>query len=164
LISILKIPIANAVNNDRDRVARTFSNHDFLLNSPIIKSREVRAMKGPLKFPLRDNKAGIIKINKRKLLNETINRERTIPARISPTMETISDGKVSLMILPLVSRASICHHHHQMNLKLKFHSFSLILNKALNYLKVPKHHLIFNIEIKIQLTLLILFIIMIKKA
>ncbi len=113
---MLKTPIANAVNNDKDNVANTFSNHDFLLNSPIMKSLEVRAINGPLKLPLRDNKAGIIRINKRKLLNEIIKRESTIPARISPTMETISDGKVSLMILPLVSRASICHHHHQMNL------------------------------------------------
>jgi hypothetical protein len=60
-------------------------------------------------------------------------------------METNSDGKVSLMILPLVSRASICHHH-QMNLKLKFHSFSLIFIKALTYLKVPLYHLIFNLK------------------
>jgi hypothetical protein len=39
-------------------------------------------------------------------------------------METISDGNVSLTIRPLVSRASICHHHHQMNLLLNFRSFS----------------------------------------
>ncbi len=112
---MLKTPIANAVNNDKDNVANTFSNHVFLLNSPIMKSLEVRAINGLLRLPLRESKAGIIRINKRKLLNETIKRDNTIPARISPTMETISDGKVSLMILPLVSRASTCHHHHQMN-------------------------------------------------
>lgn len=137
LIKRLKTPIAKAVNNDRIKVASTFSNHDFLLNSPIIKSREVRAIKGPLKLPLRDNRAGIIKINKRKLLNEIIKSDNTIPARISPTMETISDGKVSLTILPLVSRVSI-YHHHQMILKLIFHSLSLMFIKALTYLKVPK--------------------------
>ena len=120
---MLKIPIANAVNNDKANVAKTFSNHDFLLNSPIMKSLEVRAINGPLRLPLRESKAGIIRINRRKLLNETIKRESTIPARISPTMETISDGNVSLTILPLVSRASICHHHHQMNLLLNFRSF-----------------------------------------
>ncbi len=100
---MLKTPIANAVNNAKDNVANTFSNHDFLLNSPIIKSREVLAINGPLKLPLRESKAGTIKINKRKLSNETINRDSTIPARISPTMETISEGNVSLTILPLVS-------------------------------------------------------------
>jgi len=121
---MLKTPIANAVNNDKANVANTFSNHDFLLNSPIMKSLDVLAVKGPLKLPLRESKAGIIRINKRKLLNETIKRESTIPARISPTMETISDGKVSLMILPLVSRASICYHQHQMNSSLIFRSFS----------------------------------------
>jgi len=121
---MLKTPIANAVNNDKDNVAKTFSTHDFLLNSPIMKSLEVRAIKGPLKLPLRESKAGIIRINRRKLLNETIKRVRTIPAKISPTIETISDGNVSLTILPLVSRASICHHHHQMNLLLNFRSFS----------------------------------------
>ncbi len=122
---MLKTPIANAVNNDKDNVANTFSNHDFLLNSPIMKSLEVRAINGPLKLPLRESKAGIIRINRRKLLNETIKRESTIPAKISPTMETISDGNVSLTILPLVSRASICHyHHHQVNLLLNFRSFS----------------------------------------
>ena len=120
---MLKTPIASAVNNDRANVAKTFSNHDFLLNSPIMKSLEVRAINGPLKLPLRESKAGIIRINRRKLLNETIRRESTIPARISPTMETISDGNVSLTILPLVSRASICHHH-QMNLLSNFRSFS----------------------------------------
>ena len=112
---MLKTPIAKAVNNAKDNVANTFSNQDFLLNSPIIKSLEVRAINGPLKLPLRESKAGIIRINKRKLLNETIKRESTIPAQISPTIETISEGKVSLTILLLVSRASICHHHHQMN-------------------------------------------------
>jgi hypothetical protein len=138
--------MTSAVSIDKDRVAKTFSNHDFLLNSPIIRSREVRAIKGPLKLPLRDNNAGIIKINRRKLLKETIKRERTIPARISPTMETISEGKVSLMILPLVSRASICPHHHQMNLELKYPSFSLIFIRALKYLKVPIYHLNININ------------------
>jgi len=112
---ILKAPIAYAVINDKDRVANTFSSQDFLLNSPIMKSLEVRAMNGPLKLPLRDNRAGIMRINKRKLLNETINRDSTIPAKRSPTMETNSEGKVSLTILPLVSRVSIWHHHYQMN-------------------------------------------------
>jgi hypothetical protein len=39
-------------------------------------------------------------------------------------METISDGKVSLMILPLVSRASMGNHQHRMNSLLSFRSFS----------------------------------------
>jgi len=133
---MLKTPIANAVNKDKDNVANTFSNHDFLLNSPIMKSLEVRAINGPLKLPLRDSKAGIIRIKRRKLLKETIKRESTIPANISPTMETISDGNVSLTILPLVSRASICHHH-QMNSLLNFRSFSYQFSKARNYLKFP---------------------------
>ena len=63
-----------------------------------------------------------------------IKRDNTIPARISPTMETISDGKFSLMILPLESCASMCHPHHQM--MLTFPSFSLIFNKSLTYLKI----------------------------
>jgi len=61
-------------------------------------------------------------------------------------METISDGKVSLTILPLVSRASICHHHHQMNQLIILHSFSLIFIKTQIYLKVPKLHLNFNLK------------------
>ena len=59
--------MANAVKSDNEKVAKTFSNHDLKLNSPIIKSREVRAIKGPLKFPLSDNRAGIIRISKIKL-------------------------------------------------------------------------------------------------
>ena len=61
----------------------------------MIKSREVRAINGALKLPLRDSKAGIIRINKRKLLKETIKRDSTIPANKSPTIETISDGNGS---------------------------------------------------------------------
>ncbi|MBA7638264.1 hypothetical protein ES703_45917 [subsurface metagenome] len=70
------------------------------------------------------NKASIIRISIRKLSKVTIKIERTIPAKISPTIETISDGKVSLTILPFVSRASICHHRRQMNLRINFRSYS----------------------------------------
>ena len=121
---ILRIPITIAVIKASTYVANMFSAHDFKLNSPIIKSLEVLAIKGPLKFPLSESKAGIIRISIRKLSKEIIKIERTIPAKISPTIETISDGKVSLTILVFVSRASICHHRRQMNLKIIFRSYS----------------------------------------
>ena len=121
---MLRIPIDIAVIKASTYVANMFSNHDFKLKSPIIKSLEVLAIKGPLKFPLSESKAGIIRISIRKLSKETIKIERTIPAKISPTIETISDGKVSLTIFPFVSRASICHHRRQKNLKINFRSYS----------------------------------------
>ena len=64
---IVKNPINTAVIMDKVYVARTFSVHDFLLNSPRIMSFDVLAMNGPLIFPLRDNKAGIINMRMRKL-------------------------------------------------------------------------------------------------
>jgi len=121
---MLNNPIAIAVIKASAYMASTFSNHDFKLNSPIIKSLDVLAIKGLLKFPLSESKAGIIRISIRKLSKETIKIERTIPAKIFPTIETISDGKASLTILPFVSRASICHHRRQMNLKINFRSYS----------------------------------------
>jgi len=60
-------------------------------------------MNGPLKFPLSERRAGIINIKTGKLSKGKISRERIIPARISPTIEITSDGKVSLIILPLES-------------------------------------------------------------
>lgn len=109
-------------------VANTFSIHDLLVKSPIIRSREVLAIKGPLKFPLNERRAGIINISARKLSNGKIKTERIIPARISPIMDTVSDGKVSLTILPLVSRVSICHPHQNLLLK-KFDLQPFFFNK-----------------------------------
>ena len=109
-------------------VANTFSIHDLLVKSPIIKSREVLAIKGPLKFPLNERRAGIININARKLSNGKIKTERIIPARISPIIDIVSDGKVSLTILPLVSRVSICHPHQNLLLK-KFDLQPFFFNK-----------------------------------
>ncbi len=106
-----KIPMKNAVIIESEYVARTFSNHDFLENAPIIKSRDVLAINGPLKLPLRDKRAGTINIKTRKLANRIIKSDRIIPARRSPTIETTSDGKVSLTILPLVSCDTIYHPH-----------------------------------------------------
>ncbi len=88
-------------------VANTFSAQDLLEKSPIIKSRVVLAMKGPLISPLRESNAGTINIKIRKLLKGRIKNERTIPARRAPIMEMISEGKISLMSLPLESCFSI---------------------------------------------------------
>lgn len=106
---IQNTPIKKPVTKDKANVANVFSNNDFLLNSPIMKSLEVLAIKGPLRFPLRDNKAGTIIIKKRKLLKGNINIKSIIPAKISPMMEIISEVNVSLMILlfPLDSFCSI---------------------------------------------------------
>ncbi len=98
-----KKPIKKAVMIESEYVARTFSSQDLLENAPITKSREVLAIKGPLKLPLRDKRAGIINIKTIKLAKRIIKSERIIPAKISPMIETISDGKVSLTILPLES-------------------------------------------------------------
>ena len=98
-----KIPIKKAVIIERVYVARTFSIHDLFEKLPITRSRDVLAMKGPLKLPLRDNKAGIINNKTIKLSKGKIKSDKTIPARRSPTMETISDGKVSLTIFLLES-------------------------------------------------------------
>ena len=100
---IEKNPMKMAVITERLNVAKIFSSQDFLEKLPIIKSREVLAINGPLRFPLNDKSAGIINNNTRKLSNGRIKIERTNPAKISPTIETISDGKVSLTIVPLES-------------------------------------------------------------
>jgi hypothetical protein len=100
---IEKKPMKKAVIIERLYVAKTFSNHDFLEKLPIIKSRDVLAINGPLKLPLNDRRAGIISNNARKLLNGKIRIESTNPAKRSPTIETISEGKVSLTIVPLES-------------------------------------------------------------
>ena len=109
----MKIAVIIAKTN----VANTFSIHDLLEKFPIIKSREVLAIKGPLKFPLNDRRAGIINIKARKLSNGRIKRERIMPARISPIIDIVSDGKVSLTILPFVSWVSICHPHQNLLLE-----------------------------------------------
>ena len=98
---MLRKPIRMAVTIERDKVASMFSSQLFLLNSPIIKSLAVLAINGPLILPLKDNNAGMIRINIAKLLNGRINNESRIPARTPPIIETNSEGKVSLTILPL---------------------------------------------------------------
>ena len=108
---IEKILIMIAVIIAKINVAKVFSIHDLLEKLPIIRSREVLAIKGPLRFPLKDRSAGIIKIRVMKLSKGMIKSDKTIPAKRSPIIETISDGKVSLIILPLVSWDSICHPH-----------------------------------------------------
>jgi hypothetical protein len=101
--NIEKIPIIIAVIIANRKVAKVFSIQDFLEKFPIMRSREVLAIKGPLRFPLNERSAGIIKIRAIKESKGIIKRERIIPAKISPIIETDSDGKVSLIILPLVS-------------------------------------------------------------
>ena len=44
----------------------------------------------------------MIRIKTIKLLKGNTNNNRTIPARISPIIEIISEGKVSLIIFPLI--------------------------------------------------------------
>lgn len=100
---IEKKPMNKPVIIESVYVAKTFSIQDLLEKAPIIKSREVLAIKGPLKLPLNDKSAGIINIKTRKLSNGKISSERTIPAKISPIIDISSDGKVSLTIFPLVS-------------------------------------------------------------
>lgn len=68
-----------------------------------MKSLDVLAIKGPLRLPLNDNNAGMININIEKLSKGRIKSVRTIPAAIPPTSETISEGRVSLMISNLES-------------------------------------------------------------
>ncbi len=97
--NMLEIPIRTAVTSESKYVANTFSIQDFLLNSPIIKSLDVLAIKGPLRLPLNDSKAGTIKIKTKKLSNGSIKSVKTIPARILPIMETVSEGKTSLTSL-----------------------------------------------------------------
>ncbi len=109
--STVNIPIKIAVIIDRTYVANTFSNQDLREKLPIIKSREVLAINGPLKLPLKDRRAGIIKIKIKKLVKGKIKIESTTPAKISPIIETTSEGKVSLIIFPLESGASIYHPH-----------------------------------------------------
>lgn len=92
-----------AVIIERVYVARTFSIQDLLEKLPITRSRDVLAMNGPLKLPLKDRRAGIINNKTRKLSKGRIKSDKTIPANRSPTIETTSDGKVSLIILPLES-------------------------------------------------------------
>jgi len=107
---ILKIPINIAVIKPKTYVAKVFSNQVLRLNSPIIKSLAVLDMKGAVMFPLNENNGGMINISREKLLKGNIKRVRIIPAKISPRIETISDGNVSLTIVPLVSCFSTVHH------------------------------------------------------
>ena len=100
---IERSPIEKAVIIESVYVANTFSIQDLFEKSPMMKSREVLAIKGPLKFPLNDKRAGINNIKTRKLSKGIIKSESTIPAKRSPIMDTISDGTVSLTILPLES-------------------------------------------------------------
>lgn len=98
-----KNPIKKAVIMESVYVARIFSIQDLIEKFPITKSREVLAMNGPLKLPLKDNRAGIIKIKTTKLSRGKINNDKIIPANKSPIIEIVSDGKVSLTILVLES-------------------------------------------------------------
>ena len=100
---IVAIPIREAVTIEREKVAKILCNKFHLLNSPTIKSRDVLAMKGPLKLPLKERRAGIIRIKRIKLSNGRIKTVRTIPASISPTIEIISEGNVCLTIFPFES-------------------------------------------------------------
>jgi len=128
-----KMPIKKAVIIESEYVAKTFSNHDLLENAPITKSREVLAMNGPLKLPLKDKRAGTINIKTRKLAKRIIKSDRIIPAKRSPTIETISDGKVSLTILALVSCDNI-YHPHQNPLILIFLYLSFLIKVYSNSL------------------------------
>jgi len=98
-----KMLMINAVIIAKIKVAKIFSNQDLLEKFPIIRSREVLAIKGPLRFPLKERSAGIIRMRATNESKGIIKSERIIPANISPIIETDSDGKVSLIILDLVS-------------------------------------------------------------
>ena len=106
----LKNPIKIAVTSPKTYVANVFSKNDLRLNSPIIKSLAVLETNGAVIFPLNENNGGMININREKLLKGNIKRVRIIPAKISPTIEIISNGNISLTILPLVSSCSTAHH------------------------------------------------------
>ena len=114
--NIAAIPIMLDVANDNVNVANMFSDQDLKLNSPIIRSREVLAIKGPLIFPRIDNKAGIMRMRMGKLSKFKIKIDNMTPARRSPMMETISEGNTSLIIFPLVSCCSIYHHHQYLKI------------------------------------------------
>ncbi|MBA7545608.1 hypothetical protein ES705_37977 [subsurface metagenome] len=101
--STVNKPIKIAVTIERAYVANTFSNQDLREKLPIIKSLDVLAINGPLKLPLKDKRAGIIKIKTKKLLKGKIKIESIKPAKISPIMDIISEGRVSLIIFPLES-------------------------------------------------------------
>jgi len=115
----LNNPIKIAVIIERVYVANTFSNQDLREKLPIIKSREVLAINGPLKLPLKDKRAGIIKIKTKKLSKGKIKIESIKPANISPIIDITSDGKVSLIIFPLESLDSI-NLPHQIPLSLVY--------------------------------------------
>lgn len=116
--STVNNPIKIAVIIERVYVANTFSNQDLREKLPIIKSRDVLAINGPLKLPLKDKRAGTIRIKTTKLLKGKIKIERTKPAKMSPIIDMISEGKTSLIIFPLESWVSI-YHPHQNSLLLK---------------------------------------------
>ena len=99
---------------ERKYVANTFSNQDLREKLPIMKFLDVLAINGPLKLPLKDRRAGIIRIKTWKLLKGRIKIESTKPAKISPIIDIISEGKVCLIIFPLESGASIYHPHQNL--------------------------------------------------
>ena len=101
--SKVKRPIKLAVIIERTYVANTFSNQDLREKVPMMRSLDVLAIYGPLKLPRKERRAGTIKIKTKKLLKGKIKIESTKPAKISPIIDIISDGKVSLIILPLES-------------------------------------------------------------
>ena len=140
----LNNPIITAVINERKYVASTFSIQDLALKSPIIKSLAVLAMKGLVIFPLKESKAGIIIKRMRTLSNGKIRKVSTIPAKISPTMETISEGNVCLTILPFLSCVSIFHHQSPMIQDPYYQTFLLIVIRNHSYIKVLKIILIIN--------------------
>jgi hypothetical protein len=73
----------------------------------MMRSLAVLAINGPDKLPLKDNNAGTIIIKTMKLLKGKIKISKIIPAIISPKIETISEGKVSIIIFPIDSSLSI---------------------------------------------------------
>jgi hypothetical protein len=116
LSKIAATPIILDVAKDKLKVAKTFSNHDLTLNSPMIISLEVLAMKGPLTFPRIESKAGIMRIKIGKLVNFKIKIVRMMPPKRSPRIEAISEGNTSLITFPLVSCFSINHHHQYLKI------------------------------------------------
>jgi hypothetical protein len=116
LSRIAAIPIRLEVAKEKLNVASTFSNHDLKLNSPIMISLEVLAIKGPLTFPRIESNAGIMSIRIGKLVKFKIKIDRMVPPRRSPIIETISEGNTSLITFPLESCFSIGHHHQYLKI------------------------------------------------
>ena len=139
--STVNNPINIAVIIERVYVANTFSNRDLREKLPIMKSLDVLAMNGPLKLPLKDRRAGIISIKIRKLLKGRIKIESIKPAKISPIIDIISEGKVSLIIFPLESGSSIYHpHQNPLSLNYLFQAFFIIIYGLIIILLIKLFH------------------------